>query len=188
MQTLGMRTIYHGLRKVRRGFAPEALILLYHRVADRPSDPQLLCVTPDHFAEHLDILHKYMYPMSLRQFMQQADNNSLRRRSVIITFDDGYTDNAYAARDLLERYDLPATIFVTSGYVDQRRELWWDELERLLLQPGVLPEILRLTIDGHMYCWELGTAARYSKEDYQRLCSWHVLIETDPTPRHHVYR
>ena len=52
----------------------------------------------------------------------------------MVTFDDGYADNLWNAKPLLERYDVPAAVFVTTGYAGQDREFWWDELETLLLE------------------------------------------------------
>jgi peptidoglycan/xylan/chitin deacetylase (PgdA/CDA1 family) len=67
---------------------------------------------------------------------------------------------------LLEHYDVPATVFLVTGYVGLKQEFWWDELERLLLQPGSLPETLRLTINSNTYEWRLREAARYSEDAY----------------------
>jgi len=61
------------------------------------------------------------------------------------TFDNGYADNLYSALPLLDHYKLPITLFLTTGYLDQRREFWWDEFEQFIMQPRKLPEIL--TID-----------------------------------------
>jgi hypothetical protein len=46
--------------------------------------------------------------------------------------------------------------------IGQEREFWRDELDRLLLQLGVLPERLNLSVDGRTYRWKLGEAAYYS--------------------------
>jgi peptidoglycan/xylan/chitin deacetylase (PgdA/CDA1 family) len=51
--------------------------------------------------------------------------------SVAITFDDGYTDNYQAAARILERHDTPATFFIATGFIGERREYWWDELEQI---------------------------------------------------------
>jgi peptidoglycan/xylan/chitin deacetylase (PgdA/CDA1 family) len=56
---------------------------------------------------------------------------------VAVTFDDGYRDNLEVAKPLLERHGVPATVFVASGYVEDRREFWWDELARLLRAPDL---------------------------------------------------
>ncbi|MCK4500130.1 polysaccharide deacetylase family protein [Candidatus Babeliales bacterium] len=106
----------------------------------------------------------------------------------MITFDDGYADNLYNAKPLLERYKIPATVFVTSGHIDTQDEFWWDELDRLLLQPGRLPETLRQNINGSRFESELNEAAYYSEDDFQRYCCWNVMEQDDPTPRQALYR
>ncbi len=111
-------------------------ILLYHRVTEVPSDPWALSVTPDHFAGHLEILREYTRPISLQQLSQGLREGNLPDCSVVVTFDDGYADNLLNAKPLLERYDVPATVFLATGLVEHWREPWWDELEQLLLQPG----------------------------------------------------
>jgi peptidoglycan/xylan/chitin deacetylase (PgdA/CDA1 family) len=134
-----------------------ALILGYHRVADAPWDPYGLCVTPRHFAEQLEVLRKHAHLISLRQLASTLWDGTLPRRAVILTFDDGYADNLYQAKPLLEHYQIPATVFVTTGYMG--REFWWDELARFLLPSQTLPARLRLPVAGVTYEWELGDAA-----------------------------
>jgi peptidoglycan/xylan/chitin deacetylase (PgdA/CDA1 family) len=72
---------------------------------------------------------------------------------VVLTFDDGYADNLWNARPLLEKYEIPATVFVTSGSLDSSREFWWDDLERALLEPKKLPKSLKLRVLGRSYEW-----------------------------------
>jgi peptidoglycan/xylan/chitin deacetylase (PgdA/CDA1 family) len=52
---------------------------------------------------------------------------------VVLTFDDGYADNFEQALPILEEFQVPATIFVSTGWVDTTDEAWWDELERIFL-------------------------------------------------------
>ncbi len=169
-------------------FCQRPLILLYHRVTDVGSDPWSLCVSPHHFAEHLEVLRKHGSIMPLPQLSQDLADVNLPRQAIAVTFDDGYADNLHNAKPLLERYDIPATVFVTTGYLGNEREFWWDELERLFLQPGTLPETLHLNVNGSTYEWEMGEAAHYSEETYQRLRCWHIEQQEDPTPRHYLYR
>src|ERR1051326_2045987 len=170
----GIGRLRQSARWVSRRFTHEALILLYHRVVELSSDPYLLGVRPQRFAEHLEILRKHGRPMQLHQLAQALRDGNLPRRALVVTFDDGYADNLYTAKPLLERFEVPATIFVTTGYIGRDREFWWDELERLLLQPGILPETLRLNIGAGVCEWKLGDTVCYSEDDYQQHVSWTV--------------
>jgi len=155
-------------RWLRNRITPSALILLYHRVAEPGSDPWSLSVTPQHFSEHLEVIRKYGYPVPLRKLNRVLQDGKRFSRSIAITFDDGYANNLHNAKPLLERYDIPATIFVTSGYVGKNEEFWWDELNQILLQPRRLPAELHLDIKGNIHAWPLGAAIEYSEEDRRR--------------------
>jgi peptidoglycan/xylan/chitin deacetylase (PgdA/CDA1 family) len=187
MRIWGGGTLRRAAARIRRRFLDGSVILLYHRVAEIPSDPQLLCVAPRNFAEHLEIMRKWAHPMSLGELVRGYRNAALPRRAVAVTFDDGYSDNLYEAKPLLDRYDVPATAFVTTGALGSDREFWWDELDRCLLQPGILPRELRLTIHGRWRRWDLGEAAHYGQTDYQRDRAWNVCDRSFPGPRQRLY-
>lgn len=156
------------LQQFQKRFASRSLILTYHRVIEVELDPWRLCITPQHFAEQLAVLQKSYHPLSLQKFLQAYQEGKLPEGSIVITFDDGYADNLHQAKPLLESYGIPATIFVSTGYLGAKREFWWDELEQILLQPGKLPDRLSLKINGNPYEWDLSTEKDYSQEDYQR--------------------
>jgi peptidoglycan/xylan/chitin deacetylase (PgdA/CDA1 family) len=181
-------TVQRGARWLRRWLDSRALILLYHRVGDVGSDPWRLCITPQHFAEHLEILRRRARPMRLEELVQALRNGHCPRHAAVVTFDDGYADNLYNARPLLERYTVPATVFVTTGQLGSKREFWWDELERVLLEPASLPETLRLDVNGHPHVWQLGSGAQQTEEATQRHRQWEAWSEEHPTPRHALYR
>jgi peptidoglycan/xylan/chitin deacetylase (PgdA/CDA1 family) len=124
--------------------------------------------------------------MRLQQLVTALQDGNLPRRPLVITFDDGYADNLLNAKPVLERYDVPATVFLATGYLGHNREFWWDELDRLLLQPGTLPETLRLSINGSAYEWRLDEAAHYSEDAHRRYCHWKAWEEA-PSPRHFLY-
>jgi peptidoglycan/xylan/chitin deacetylase (PgdA/CDA1 family) len=167
---------------------PGALILMYHRVAEADSDPWSLCVSPKHFAEHLEVIAKYRNPIPLGELTSKLDNARSLDRAIAITFDDGYADNLYNAKPILAKYQIPATVFVTTGSIDCQHEFWWDELDRLLLQPGTLPQLFQLIINEQSYCWNLATSAHYTAADARQYCHWRMEIPIDPTPRHTLYR
>ena len=184
-----MRGINRARKLLRRIFPlhrifPRCIILIYHRVADVVSDPQLLCVSKTHFAEHLEYLQRYYHPMSLQDLMQDISTGKVPRYRVVVTFDDGYADNLWNATPLLERYNVPATVFVTTSYVGQNQEFWWDELERLLLLPEKLPEKLALDVHGELHKWDLhGSEEQKAWND-----RWDVTMGFRPSQRHEVYK
>lgn len=121
-----------------------AVILMYHRVADVASSPYHGIVSIDHFEQQMQYLHDQYCAMPLTALADAVKKKTIPRKSVIITFDDGYSDNYHVAYPILKKHQIPATIFVTSQYPGSRKEYWWDELERLLILPDELPESIPL--------------------------------------------
>jgi peptidoglycan/xylan/chitin deacetylase (PgdA/CDA1 family) len=147
------KRLRRAIGRFQNRLAPGAVILLYHRISQAQTDPWSLCVTPQHFAEHLQVLRDAYLPVGLGQLTQAVGTYQHLPKSVVITFDDGYADNLYQAKPLLEHYDIPATVFVVSGSVGTEREFWWDELQRLILEPDVVPDSLTVSIGGRRFNW-----------------------------------
>ena len=174
------------LEVVGQRFSAKALILGYHRVQDLENDPWSMCVSPRNFEQHLDVLRRTAQPLGLRQLAESHRRGKVPDRGVVLTFDDGYADNLTMAVPLLERYEAPATMFITTGQIGARNEFWWDELERILLIPDRLPEQLHLTIDAEPCSWNLVSASNYSSEQRhqdRRVKAW----EAKPGTRLHFY-
>lgn len=165
-------------------------ILMYHRVAREDHDPWNLCVLPDHFAEQLEFLRRSVDCVALSALGGSARFWSGKRVRIALTFDDGYRDNLEHALPILERYGVPATIFVVSGRLGSGREFWWDALERCILRASTLPSSLTLTISGERREWSLASGGggvcdsawrvdeHDARTDRQRLFLelWHWLV------------
>jgi len=163
---------------------------MYHRVTELDADLWSMAVTPKHFAEHLEVLREYGYPLHLQELINKLVNYQPLQRQIVITFDDGYADNLYNAKPLLEKFDIPATVFVTSSIMERETEFWWDDLETILLRPATLPNFLQFEVQGINYQWELGEAANYSVNNQLQYSDWRFLKEPEenPTRRHTLYR
>ncbi len=141
------------VQRARRHFEPKALVLMYHRVAEPDTDTWNLAVSPAHFEQHLRVLRQAGTVISAAELAERLRTRTLRRRSIAITFDDGYPDNHRAAAPLLTRYGLPATFFIISGQVGRAQEFWSDELASLVLLTERLPATLALALPdgaGHL--------------------------------------
>jgi peptidoglycan/xylan/chitin deacetylase (PgdA/CDA1 family) len=160
MRRRGIKRVKQWLRRATIPLRARVVILLYHRIFEASSDPWELCVSPKHFAEQLEFLRRNYRVLSLNELVNYLRAGRLPKRAVVLTFDDGYADNLWNAKPLLEKYQVPATVFVTSGYVDSPGEFWWDDLERILLQPKQLPQHLHMTIQGQDYEWSITDLGR----------------------------
>jgi peptidoglycan/xylan/chitin deacetylase (PgdA/CDA1 family) len=103
------------------------LILCYHRVAEGVDDPFGLCVSPKNFAAHLEEIVRRREPSTLDDLSVPS-----RRTRVVVTFDDGYSDNLSNALPIADSKGVPLTVFVTSGLLGTHRGFWWDRLAVLL--------------------------------------------------------
>ncbi|MEI6415372.1 MAG: polysaccharide deacetylase family protein [Pseudomonadota bacterium] len=162
------------------------MVLIYHRVAKIQQDPHLLAVTPAHFEEQLLVLRRHYPVVTLSELTENLMRGRCPGPMVVLTFDDGYADNAEAALPLLKKHDIPATFYLASGFVGTTREYLQDDLERLLLLSPQCSDELHLTVDGKSFVWAIR-----SWEGGNTMASaagWSILSKTDPTPRHRTYR
>lgn len=165
------------------------LILMYHRVVELESDPWSIAVSPTRFAEHLELIRKYAKPRPLAQVVAALQHGeSCDGGALIVTFDDGYADNLHTAAPLLEHYETPATMFLTTGCIGAPREFWWDQLERVCLEPATLPAELRLIAAGRPCDWSLGQARHYTKDERRGDHEWATARRGAPSRRLEFYR
>ncbi|MEW6513520.1 MAG: polysaccharide deacetylase family protein [Pseudomonadota bacterium] len=96
-------------------------ILIYHRVLPEHDPLRPGEITAGHFERQVIFLARYFNVLPLREAVQRLRAGRLPRRACCITFDDGYADNLTVALPILEKYCLPATVFVATGYLDGGR-------------------------------------------------------------------
>lgn len=123
----GLAPAYASIRK-----RPAAAILMYHSVAEGRAaefiDP-LWCMAPDVFETQMRFLARHRKVVSLSQLVDDiTEQRAIAPGTVVLTFDDGYLDNLEIAAPILARYDLPATLYLPTGYVARAQTQWIDEL------------------------------------------------------------
>jgi len=157
---LGLRTRLRWIRNRARRPGGQAVILMYHRIADDPLDPWGNCVSPANFEEHLVVLRRIARPTRLADLVEGLRGGAVPDGAVCVTFDDGYADNLEVARPLLERYEIPATLFATTGPEGRDREYWWDRLARALVEGEGRGDDLVLELGGEARRWRVTAAGR----------------------------
>ncbi len=104
-----------------------ARILYYHRVNDE-GDGLFDAISPRAFEQQMRYLARYYKVASISEIVRHLDEGESTEALVGITFDDGYRDNYENALPILQRYGLPATIFLTTGSIDSDEPLWFERL------------------------------------------------------------
>lgn len=115
-------------------------VLTYHRVAEPANtpllNPRMVSAEPKSFASQLKILVDNYQVVSMEQVLERiVIGTPLPARSVLITFDDAYTDFQDVAWPILRSYRLPVTLFVPTGFPDAPAlGFWWDRLYATFIQ------------------------------------------------------
>jgi peptidoglycan/xylan/chitin deacetylase (PgdA/CDA1 family) len=120
---------------------PGVAVLCYHgvRISDDPIPFSDLHVTKATFERHCRLISNTCNPISLSELLEARRNGSeLPPRSVIVTFDDGYRGVLDNALPILERYGIPAAVFVSAAPVLDGRHFWFDALCRRQGEAAVL--------------------------------------------------
>jgi len=106
-------------------------VLMYHSVACRDADPNMVTISPARFAHQMRWLQRRrLRGTSMRQLLEAADRGSTAGL-VGLTFDDGYADFTTHVAPVLAEHGFTATAFVVAGKLGGHND--WDEGPRKAL-------------------------------------------------------
>lgn len=112
---------------------PKVTVLMYHGVIGDTRSDDLSRLSDFNIAE--SVFERQMQHLSSNCNVISAEdafegrNLSRRKRSIVISFDDGYRNNYLNAYPILKKYRLPALVSITTGFVNDRVPLVNDVLE-----------------------------------------------------------
>jgi peptidoglycan/xylan/chitin deacetylase (PgdA/CDA1 family) len=135
----------------------KAIVLTYHRVLrseDMPrtwSNPGMV-VSAATFERHLRLIQRFFQPVSIDEFARHLDDGrKFRRPACLVTFDDGWRDTFEIAWPLLQRYRVPAIVFLPVGRLGMKHGFWQEQvgegLHRLWHAAQSNPELARRLAD-----------------------------------------
>lgn len=119
-----------------RRLQTDGVILMLHRVIADDRQAALphrreLCIGNQSFERLLRWLRRHFDCVPLMELLDPHAGPTGRLR-VALTFDDGWRDNASQAFPLLQRYDMPASIFLSTDFIGTRRHFWWESIGETL--------------------------------------------------------
>jgi peptidoglycan/xylan/chitin deacetylase (PgdA/CDA1 family) len=127
-------TALPGIRRLWQPAHGRGVIFTLHHV--RPAEPSgyapnaHLSITPEFLGDAIEAaLECGLVPVALEDLPQLLSDPTDERRFACFTLDDGSRDNAEYAAPVFRRYGVPYTIFITAGFVERTRSIWWRTVE-----------------------------------------------------------
>jgi peptidoglycan/xylan/chitin deacetylase (PgdA/CDA1 family)/CelD/BcsL family acetyltransferase involved in cellulose biosynthesis len=142
----GWRCAGQGSASLRSRSAPICTIFRYHRVND-DHDVFFDALPVPQFIAQMEYLVRHFHLVSLDQLASGQLLGPGDKRCVAVTFDDGYRDNFVHAFPILKKMGIPATIFLTTGYIESGQLPWYDQV-RLAFKLTLRRRISLQAIDG----------------------------------------
>jgi peptidoglycan/xylan/chitin deacetylase (PgdA/CDA1 family) len=130
---------YYRLRRhLKRSGSRKLLILMYHDLENgfaENTTASLLRSKPDkaQFEAHLKAVRASGEITTVEEAVDSIEKTGvLQEDSIAITFDDGYGSVYDIAYPLLRKYDIPATVYLTTGWIDGEFIPWWEDLADMI--------------------------------------------------------
>ncbi len=146
LETLYFSGVHHVLRTVFGGIG--AIFTLHHVRPARNGafQPNRMLEIEPGFLDRV-IVHlrsSGVEIISMDEVHRRLSERDFSRHFVAFTLDDGYRDNLEHAWPILQRHQVPCTLYIATSFPDRLGELWWLALERVIAKTNRLV----LEIDG----------------------------------------
>lgn len=185
-----------GFQVLRRIKKNDPVILMYHRILQ---DEFINGLTPQEFEQQIAYISKHFNVVSIDDLLRDANNNCVKPHSLALTFDDGHYDFYAHAWPILKKYKLPASLYITTGFVDGTTWLWPDLLKYILLNSNTallnvepLGDISTHKTEHHVswhklgdHCLTLSTEAR-NRLLYKLAADAKISVSATPQPPFHA--
>lgn len=125
-----------------RLFAPKFLLVMYHSIwspdnaeALKQNQYRNISISQEMFQKHLRYLRKRGYVFYRFRDMVSLSKSGFTHKVACIYFDDGFRDVLENAYPILKKENIPATLFLTTDYIDQKSTpgvyLTWEEVKKM---------------------------------------------------------
>ncbi|MGA8212723.1 MAG: polysaccharide deacetylase family protein [Candidatus Sulfotelmatobacter sp.] len=148
-------------------------ILQYHAVIREPLQFPDWCFLHAHaFRTQIAYVKRHFRVVTLLEAVELLTSGPIAQPLLVVTFDDGYKNNHDVAFPILQEYECPATIFISTRYINADETPWFCRLNMAL-------ELTRkISLSWHGLNFDLSTPTRKSRAS----SALHKLLK-----KHHPY-
>lgn len=113
-------------------FKNQTRVLYIHRVLDK-SVPYydflriLGHINIQEFEKRIKYLSRFYNIISLNDYFNSLENEKQIERGLVLTFDDGYRCFYNNVFPILKKYNIPATVFITTGFIENNEDIFWHD-------------------------------------------------------------
>ncbi len=152
-------------------------VLMYHHVNSHKGD--MVTVTPDVFEGQMRYLREAGFKtLTIEELVSYISGETvLEQRAVVVTFDDGWLDNFIYAFPIMKRYNINASIFVVTDWVNNSKTgaslpltVYTHKESKLLINSGFTGEV-SLSWDHIRTMQDTGLAEFYAHTRSHARCS-----------------
>jgi peptidoglycan/xylan/chitin deacetylase (PgdA/CDA1 family) len=123
-------------------------ILMYHQVLPKELAPKdNLIVTTENLEEQLIYIKNNFTTLFFKDLHEE---NNIPNK-IILTFDDGYYNNLEYLVPLLEKYQLKATIFIPTEYIQNGRQTTEKDFMNFDEIRSLNPELIEIALHSHSH-------------------------------------
>lgn len=155
------------LSPLRRG---AGTVFMLHRLTDPESGA--VGTDPAELRRTLEFLRRLGYPLvSVGELFRRLEGgDSTSEYGIAFTLDDGYAEQVRIAGPIFAEFDCPATVFLTTGFLDQELWQWWDRIEYAFETSRRKQISTRLGEQRLEYRWEHQQGRAAARDDFTERC------------------
>ncbi|NMB92555.1 MAG: polysaccharide deacetylase family protein [Parcubacteria group bacterium] len=108
-------------------------VLCYHNISLDNAKEDIFTVSLEEFKKQMQFLYKERYSVfSMEEFLNIHDlNKKYPKKSIVLTFDDGFKSFYNLVLPILRKYNYPATIFITTDFINTNETyMTWEEVKK----------------------------------------------------------
>lgn len=161
------KALFHSKLYTLNKLTNRCYIIMYHMVPETPTGFYAEVSKRD-FETHIAYLAANYNIISLTDYVRKVKNNEPLKGCVVITFDDGFLDNYTNAYPILKKYNVPATIFLLAGRIEDGKPPWFIKFRYMFLKTTKLE--LNICIANQEFNLPLGSMVQ------KKEASTHIML------------